>query len=185
MILYHYTGLMWLPNILSEGLTRGEIPSDPRKVAYNERQAVNLTTNPNADDQLRIWATGTIDKTRIRITVEMPDAELTTFRQMRERYPDMGKSKVLKIMCPIEERKHWFFAPFVGTDRFRAVEIKEGKSYREIKGDELADLANKVHAERDQAFIMRTIERGLSKGNVEFFFRDGVSESWLFDGTDV
>src|SRR5437868_13828025 len=58
MLLYHYTGLLYLPDILRQGIDRGRVPVAPTDV----RQAANLTTNPNPDDS-GAATPGPIDKT--------------------------------------------------------------------------------------------------------------------------
>jgi len=48
--LYHFTNLLSLPDILKEGITRGDIPLE--KMPYKDRpQAPNLTRNPSPKAQ--------------------------------------------------------------------------------------------------------------------------------------
>lgn len=79
MLLYHFTSKYPLPFILDEGLTRGDVP-----ISKNEStQAVNLTTESRAHHQkhnktsyfLFMGKKHKLDKTEIRITVEIPEIE--------------------------------------------------------------------------------------------------------------
>ena len=50
----------------SDGIIKGELPLDPRVVAYGKYHAADLTTNNNRAAQ-RVWADGTLfDKTTRR-----------------------------------------------------------------------------------------------------------------------
>ena len=53
MKLYHFTCLFYLPNILEEGITRGELPVSFHKIL----NTANLTTNPKRDAH-RQWSYG-------------------------------------------------------------------------------------------------------------------------------
>jgi len=55
----------------------------PRSVA--ELNAVNLTTNSDPAAQT-CWCRGIVNKTKIRMTVEVPDEKLTSFRQIIQQY---------------------------------------------------------------------------------------------------
>ena len=84
MRLYHFTALMHLPAISREGLRIGVVPVyPPRSVA--ELNAVNLTTNSDPAAQT-CWCRGIVNKTKIRMTVEVPDEKLTSFRQIIQQY---------------------------------------------------------------------------------------------------
>ena len=84
MLIYHFTCLAYLPAIIRDGITRGEVPIGP--IAYADRpQAANLTTNRTREDQ-KLWNYSVFDKTRIRLTVEIPGSELTSFREVKEQF---------------------------------------------------------------------------------------------------
>jgi hypothetical protein len=75
MRLYHYTALLYLPDIMREGLTRGEVPLDLRGVLTGTSPShPNLTgsANPAGQDRARGSA---LDKTKVRITVDVPDGD--------------------------------------------------------------------------------------------------------------
>ena len=79
--LYHFTNLMNLPAILREGILRGEVPVTP-DTSIAQLNAPNLTANPNPADQ-RCWCRGATNKTKIRLTVEIPSDKLTSLRQVQ------------------------------------------------------------------------------------------------------
>jgi len=45
MKLFHFTSLFWLPRIMREGITLGEIPIDPAVPYEKTPKAANLTTD--------------------------------------------------------------------------------------------------------------------------------------------
>lgn len=185
MLFYHFTGRLWLPSIMQEGLNRGELPIDPDRYAYDQAKAVNLTTNPDPIDNMRIWGRGTlIDKSKIRIAVELPESEVTTFRQIRERFE--VREKWLKIMAPYEERKRWFYVfGTIPPSSFAHVAIREGRQYRELPADELQQLVAAISEELDRAFVIGAYTAGRLKGAAKADFRNGVETSWLCDAREA
>lgn len=79
MILYHFTSRYHLPFILDEGITRGDVPISKQL----STQAVNLTTDGRHSHQkynqtsyfIFMGKKHKLDKTEIRITVDIPDTE--------------------------------------------------------------------------------------------------------------
>jgi hypothetical protein len=89
--LYHFTCIEHLPNILAEGLTKGEVPVSKNEV----RNAVNLTADKDAEGQA--WSDArelTPEERRIH---GIPDGEPA-------RYPDK-KAVRLTIRIPRNDRK--------------------------------------------------------------------------------
>ena len=76
MRLYHFTGLLGLPGILREGIARGEVPLDVHTPYTRMQLAANLTTDGSPGGQ-SVWyaADGAVDKTRVRLTVEVARSE--------------------------------------------------------------------------------------------------------------
>lgn len=183
MTLHHFTALVFLPRIVRDGLTRGCVPNDPAKYAYGDVQAVNLTADPNHRNQI-VWLTDreTVDKTRIRITVDVPDPDLTTFRQFHERF--RTRASVLKLLAPYEVRGKWFYVFGVVTPKqFVRVELREGDTYRPLSPGELAELVSRIEAERDRAFEPETvITNGPQRGCPVLCLKDECWMSWLLDG---
>jgi len=175
MRLYHFTCLLHLPWIMKQGITKGEVPTGP--IPYRLRpQAANLTRDPDLNHQSTWILDNHADKTKIRITVEVPDTSVTSFRDMRERY--RIKSSYLKKLDPTYQRPNWFFAfGGVSPDQFLAVEIREGRTYRTLSDDELRSLVARIEEERDSK-----LEFLPDDGTLPVKLKDGFSESWLIDG---
>ena len=83
MRLYHFTALTHLPAIVREGLRIGLVLSTPRCRFYQTNAPNNKNPNPTAQ---AIWCRGIVNKTKIRMTVEVPDTDLTSFRQIKDQY---------------------------------------------------------------------------------------------------
>lgn len=180
MKLFHYTALLYLPSIIREGINRGEVPI-PRDIRTLVDNAANLTTNPNDADQTRIWAEGRLDKTKIRITVDVDQSELVTFRQLRERY-DLT-AKWWKHVAPIEERKHWFYA-FGGVQpaQFCSIKLRTDAAYKLLDDDALSNLISRITAERERALVLTPKPNSTLVDDFDLGFKPGVYESWLVDG---
>jgi len=70
MNLYHYTAPEYLVPILQRGIVRGDVPTSPTH-GFN---APWLTASPVWDEQG--WTRGSLlDKTKVRLTVQIPNAE--------------------------------------------------------------------------------------------------------------
>jgi len=122
--LYHVTNLMNLPAILREGILRGEVPVTPY-TSIAQLNAPNLTANPNPADQ-RCWCRGATNKTKIRLTVEIPSDKLTSFRQVQKKY--RMKSGWVKALDPSYERRHW-----LSSAACRCNKSKRSKPPREVR----------------------------------------------------
>jgi hypothetical protein len=177
--LYHFTNLMNLPAILREGILRGEVPVTPY-TSIAQLNAPNLTANPNPADQ-RCWCRGATNKTKIRLTVEIPNDKLTSFRQVQKKY--RMKSGWVKALDPSYERRHWFFAfGGVPVQQITKVEILDNGAYRELAPEELCALVAGIEQEREKVFRFCRITSGLHAGHIGFQFKDGHQDSWLLDG---
>tara|TARA_Y100001970_G_C14176879_1_gene827512 strand:- start:1133 stop:1540 length:408 start_codon:yes stop_codon:yes gene_type:complete len=70
MNLYHFTALEYLVPILKRGIVRGDVPTSPHE-GFN---APWLTDDKSWDSQR--WSTGSVlNKERVRLTVDIPNAE--------------------------------------------------------------------------------------------------------------
>lgn len=180
--LYHYTCLLWLPSIMREGIKNGDIPID-RTIQYQQRKlAANFSTNGNRKDQLRIWAVGCCDKTRIRLTVDVPERDLINYRQLRERFSIQAKWQ--KGLAPMQERKHWFYAfGGVPTEKISGVEMWNDGQYAPIAGADLDKLICDIEAETKRALHIEVIKSGRFAGTRMVELHNGFSSSWLLDGS--
>jgi hypothetical protein len=188
MRLLHYTALFYLPSIMKDGLLPcGELPL----LTLDCPKAINLTTNASIDDQKRIWTRGSVlDKTKIRIVLDLEPNVLTSFNHLREQYrkappmPGIAKSKSLKNFAPIEERKHWFYYfDTIPPEQFVAVERLIDSQYIPLQHADLAELVATIQAEIDRAFLPPRIiaSPGLLKGTTRRDFKPGIFSSWLLD----
>ena len=69
LTMYHFTNHFHMPSIENSGLNRGDVATSP----FGGYNAVWLTTDPNPEAQG--WSNGGINKTAIRITVDIPDTD--------------------------------------------------------------------------------------------------------------
>ncbi len=179
MRLYHFTALTHLPAIVREGLRIGLVPIDPT-VSITELNAPNLTKNPNPTAQA-IWCRGIVNKTKIRMTVEVPDTDLTSFRQIKDQYK--MRSSWVKALDPYYERRHWYFAfGGVPVEQIKKIEIFEDGVYRELLPDELQALVARIEEEKKKKFVFTLITSGPNAGYQQFDFKNGHDDSWLLDG---
>jgi hypothetical protein len=171
-ILYHFTGLISLPPVLRDGIKKGEVPVDPRK----PRNAANLTTNSDPERNKHWNAGGAIDKTKVRITVEMPVKSIISWREVREKFK--VDPKWAKALDPHGEGKNWWFAfNGVSPTQFRKLEIRDEEGvYQEWSGDKLDELVSRIAAEHSRA--MEAAERKVVNGIPVVV----VGETWLMDG---
>ena len=180
MLIYHFTCLVNLPEVIREGITKGEIPT--AKTPYGDRpQAANLTTNPKREDQ-DLWNTGRVDKTRIRLTMDLPDSDLTSFREVKERFKIT--STWLKRLAPYHARQHWYFA-FGGVrpDHITLVEKWDDGKYSAVEN--LPELVQQVENERERAMVLRISTSGIGRGALVMELKPGGENSWLLDGRDA
>ena len=165
---------------MREGIKNGEIPIDPTIPYKQSSLAANLSTNGNRHDQLRIWATG--DKTKIRLTVDVPERELINYRQLRERFSIRAKWQ--KVLAPMQERKHWFYA-FGGVtpEKIAGVELWNEGRYAPIAGPDLEKLIAEIEAEKERAIHIEVVKSGRLAGARMVQLHNGFSSSWLLDGS--
>ena len=79
--LYHFTSRWLLPRILREGISRGDVPITPTEAFC----APWLTDDPSWEHQG--WKKGSfLDKTEVRITVEVDASKLKTWEEVIEDY---------------------------------------------------------------------------------------------------
>jgi hypothetical protein len=139
-------------------------------------QAANLTSNGNREDQRRIWCGSRtcVDKAKIRLTVEVRESVLINYRQLRERFKI--KSRWVKELAPIIERKHWFYAfDGVKPQQIISYEIWVDSGYRRMNSEELAALLQDIEAER--------IRIGFKRVGPYMSATDYCS--WLIDGPGI
>jgi hypothetical protein len=169
--LSHFTSLVFLPAILRDGLTKGEVPLRPGK-ALN---AANFTSNPNP--HALHWAVlGPLDKSRVRLEVDVPDDRLEPWRAA------MLRLKVNKgYMRDLDTQgqgKFWYF--YWGTvlpSRILSVDVREGQDYRPRSGSDLDALIADINTE------LLHLEFGRREDGVPLIRRkDGTRKSWLYDG---
>lgn len=183
MQLHHFTNLLSLPAILREGITMGEVPISP-DLPYNRRpNAANLTTNgdPTAQD---VWTGGLTNKIAVRLTVELPVEELTSFREVKEKY--RIRSSWLKLIAPYEHRRHWYFAMNgVRPEQIEKVELLDNGLYRQWPPVEVQGLVACIETEIAEKLEISFVKNGLAAGARAFHLKPGVIDSWLFDGLEV
>lgn len=177
--LYHFTCLAFLPEIMRDGITQGEVPIGPVPCA-DRPQAANLTTNPNPN-VLQSWNVCTFDKTRIRLTVDIPESELTSFREVKERYKI--KASWLKLIAPYHVRQQWFYA-FGGVrpDQITLFEKLDNGEY--VVVDDLQSLIEEIESELERALVFSVVTSGFSKGARRWELKPDVEDTWLFDASD-
>jgi hypothetical protein len=122
-----------------------------------------------------------LDKALIRLTVEIPPAELISFRQLRDRFAI--RTKWVKLLVPYHERKHWFYA-FGGVtpEQIVAVERWDGTAYLRLENGELELLVARIEAEKERALEEIVVTAGRLKGARGLRLKDGIINSWLLDG---
>jgi hypothetical protein len=103
--LYHFTGQVYLPALLRDGISKGDVATEPNR-GFN---APWLTSNPHLDEQR--WGTGsTLNKTAVRCTVEIPegdDALWSWDRLVREyEIPDYWVNAMTTGLG--EKPEHWY-----------------------------------------------------------------------------
>jgi hypothetical protein len=138
--------------------------------------AACLTTNGRASDQ-EVWlaGSGATDKTQIRLTVEVPDADLASFRQVQQQY--WIDPAVLKIIAPYNHRQHWYFAlGGVRPDQITQVERRQGEDYHPLAPDQLAQLVAEIEAE-----IAEKLE--VTPGSMTLVLKFPFLSSWLLNSS--
>jgi hypothetical protein len=182
MRLYHFTCLLWLPEILKDGITLGEVPTGPTR-SKDRPNAANLTNDPDPRHQSVWTGRNAADKTKVRLTVEVPDNEVMSFRQLVDRFKI--KSSWLKRIDPSYQRPHWFFAfDGVSPEKITTVEIREGDTYKAISGEELQQFVARITEERDARLEITIKTTGFLAGTPSVRFKEGFKKSWLLDNLD-
>ena len=180
MKLYHFTRLLNLPRILREGIVIGEVPISPN-VRYAERpKAANLTSNKNQTGQL--WCSeNRISKVAIRLTVDVPENELTSFQEVAKQYNT--SPEWLERLGSARHRRQWFYA-FAGVhpSQIRKVERLVNGQYRNQSHGELKTLVAAIERELGLKWLVEFETTGLNAGAERYRIKPGYSESWLIDG---
>lgn len=174
MRLYHFTCLFNLPWIIREGITKGEVPVGPMPLS-SRPNAANLTDDPSREHQSQ-WTHGSVmDKTKVRITIDVPDADLTPFCRVKEQFKI--RNSWLKRIDSLGYRRHWYFA-FGGVppDQIASVEVHDGHAYHAVADDELRTLIAAIDEERESKLEVIPDPTGLFVR-----FKSGFTETWLFD----
>lgn len=172
---YHFTNLLDFESILREGVRYGVIPLEDTQNTCCPN-APNVTTNPSPEHQ-QCWTRGDCtDKTRIRLTVRLPQRELTPFDSIRRQY--RLRRRWVEILAPNGEHKHWFFV-FGGipTENIEQVEcdVYQDGNYGSLNGHESQALAKAIAQEKERVGCRRFRSGGKwlwSIGNVPTFFWD-------------
>lgn len=176
MKLYHFTTFLALPRILRDGITIGEVPTSPDIPLADRPNAANLTTDGNLKHQH--WNAPQSINFAIRLIVEVPESELTTFQEVADRY-ETTTEWADQLGTPAE-RKHWFYA-FRGVKPNQILKVE-----RLIKGVycqqsklELKKLVADIDKEMDQKIVVDQIESGLNAGALTYNLKPGFRGSWL------
>jgi hypothetical protein len=101
MKLYHYTRRVTLPNILREGLSRGDVPLD-RSTGINAPCLTVMDTPPHGVFCTR--ETGAYNKAGVRITVEIDpaDSSLLRWKHFPDRFNvDRRFFRMLNSICKV------------------------------------------------------------------------------------
>ncbi len=136
--LYHYTALLHLPSILSEGLTQGTAADCP---VFGP----NFTTSPNPHAQT--WVRGScLNKTEARLTVMVPDDKLHRQVDLWKRHRISRNHR--RMLDPHGQGKFWYvYEGVIPPDNIRSVEVMGSGGYRITEGRELAELCDLIEAE--------------------------------------
>jgi len=176
-LLFHFTAKMHLPNILREGISRGEVPTMPLSKArkYNDvPQAVNLTRNQNAHSQ-NCWSVGVMDKTAIRLTIDATRLKVVTFKDVRKQYKI--PHSYISQLAPAKEHFDWYFVfGIVHPSSIRVIDVKCNDHYRALDAEAVQSLIEQIEVEKRQFDIINI------DGANAFTLKEGVSDSWLIDG---
>ena len=171
---------MNLPDIMREGIRRGEVPVSPQLAYFDRPQAANLTKDGNPTNQL--WCNGSpMNKVAIRLTVEVPRNDLMSFKEAEERFtipPAWSAS-----LGSLSQRRKWYFAlDGVIPDQIHTVERLVNGQYRRLSEAKLQALITAIERERDEKLIRDIVPLGIRRGATAFRWKTGYSKSWLIDG---
>ena len=171
--LYHFTCLLYLPMILRQGIRRGEVPVCPFGVMPN---AANLTSVGSRAAQEWYNELNFLDKTKVRLEVDVHTSELTTFNEVAKTY--RMPQNWIDTLDPHDQRDQWYFA-FDGIPVDQIVEVgiahDKSDSYVPIADERLEILCRQVEREcRPPAFVYT--QHGVMCSQVH------ALDSWLLDG---
>lgn len=145
--LFHYSGVLHLPPICRDGLSRGEIARHDGKV---DGTAVSLTTQTDPA-RLNCWAGPQPTKTAVRYTCRIPDGDpklesaLETWRRV-----GVPAKYVRENLNPHGQAKWWFFYHgIIPPDRF-TVELWGKAGYVPVSGPELGRVVAEVATVREK-----------------------------------
>ncbi|MAD80301.1 MAG: hypothetical protein CMJ50_05570 [Planctomycetaceae bacterium] len=177
--LYHFTQLLCLPRIMSEGIKGGEVPVLDRP--YNRRpKAVNLTRNPDPKAQ-GIWNVGPTDKSRVRFLVDLPADEIIRFKEACRQHKI--RASWIKILAPGGEHFDWFFYDdVIPVERIRRIDValEHGGPLEMIQGHALDSLIEIVEAE-----VKEKLRFGIDRDGGEIIGMASHEDSWLLDGPEL
>ena len=177
--LFHFTCLWHLPDILREGISKGEVPTGPERDFTKRPNAVNLTLIGDRGSQQDWNGNNVFDKTKVRLEVEWPDAGLKSFCDMVREY-NVSPQWVDEI-DPWKQRDKWFFVfGTITASQIREVCIFDGavRNYVPVVGEDLTELVRQIEGEtRDKLPRIR-----MPNGIVAFRLDDKNSNCWLLDG---
>lgn len=176
MLLYHFTAFLHLPEIMRDGLNRGEIPINGKWHYDRLPQAINLTRLSARKDQAAWGALrNIIDKTKVRITLDVDRNTVESFKDVRKRLK-IPSSYARQLGAGADPYNHFFFFGVIPPDQFQLVEVWHDDCYKALNETELAELIVKIESERGN-LVFSTV-----KGYPCLELKEGVSDSWLVDG---
>ena len=182
MKLYHFTHLLALPEILSEGITRGEVPTSPTVPLSERPNAANLTTCRHPERT--IWGVGITDKMAIRLTVQVPQSHLGTFQEVAERYGTPQEH--IETLGSKKDRQTWFYAfDGVPPEQICKIERLVGGEYIEQSAKDVRTLISAIKTERSQKLSFKLETTGPRAGIIRVTLKPDYSRCWLFDGATV
>jgi len=167
---------------MEEGITKGEIPYDGECDYKDIPSAANLTTDGNPANQA-VWLCDEAHKMQVRLTVEIPESELTTFKQMRERFKHVIRERLLKYMAPYEERKKWFYA-FDGVRPEQIVSVEywdyQKNGYQPVK--DLPKFLEACTKETEEFLDVFQVQSGMLNGamGIKLKHDKWQDDSWFF-----
>ncbi len=164
--MYHFTHLIHLPNIVKQGLTRGELAG----TKYPSLDVISITTNP---DRRAISFFDCYDAT-VRLIVDTKGLPLLRWKEAYLSHG--GKSSKLKLLDPtFEGRKNWYV--HFGTIPFNkilSIEQRQGMQYEPIP--DLDKLVGEIQEEIDRAVIFHRSGQGRF---LDMELKSGVENTWL------
>jgi hypothetical protein len=174
---YHFTALLYLNDILNQGIKHGSVPVNGSTPSKDRPQAANLTTNRNPCDQAWFGATNGLNKLKVRLKVEIPLRMLTSFARMVNDYGTPAFNVI--GFDPDNERGNWYFAfDGVSPKYIKAVEVAKLGKYELVSGDELKKRVEQCRNERREKLTVKHPW----PGECETTFKTGFDRSWLLDG---